>query len=176
MWMGPRDSNRYGVLCETHAVDVAIAVTQHQRDLRLMEQFFEQQTSERAVRAARWRAEDERYEAEKAALRQDRDGFVYYMRIGDRLKIGYSVDVRRRMRAYPPESKLLAVEPGDRDLERSRHQQFRASLTHGREWFTPTADLIEHIETVVSDHGEPPRSMAHHYGTKRQPMRLSRRP
>lgn len=169
------DSNRYGLLCETHAVDVAIAVTQHQRDLQRMTDFFEQQSTKRAIDWAHWRAEQEKYEAEKAALRKDRDGFVYYIQIGAHLKIGFSKDVRRRMRSYPPESKLLAIEPGDKDLERSRHRQFKASLTHGREWFTPTVDLIEHIETVVKQHGEPPRSMAHHYGTTRQPMRVSRK-
>lgn len=166
------DSNRYGVLCEVHAVDVAIAVLQHQKDLQATWSFFEQQTSARAVRVAEWRAEEANYEAEKAALRKDREGFVYYIQIGDQLKIGYSTDVRRRMRAYPPESKLLAIEPGDRGLERQRHQQFAGSLRNGREWFAPTADLLEHIDAVLAEHGEPPRRMAHHYRAKRQPMRV----
>jgi len=135
--------------------------------------FFEQQTTEQAVRLAHWRAEDEKYEAEKAALRQERDGFVYYIRIGERIKVGYSVDVKRRMRAYPPGSKLLAVEPGDRELEKARHRQFAGSRTDGREWFRPTQDLMELVQELVDVHGDPKR-FAHHYRRNEDPMRIRR--
>jgi hypothetical protein len=170
---GERIQDRYGVLCKTHAADIAIAVIQDQRDSHAVMQFFEQQTTERAVRAEAWRAEEERYEAEKAALRQDREGFVYYLRVGERMKIGYSADVKQRMRAYPPGSQLLAVEPGDRDLERQRHQQFAGSRTDGREWFRPTADILELIEEIVEAHGEPKR-FAHHYRRNEQPVKTRR--
>lgn len=166
-------SMRYGILCHVHAADVAIAVIQHEKSLNTVKRFFELQTTERAVRAAEWRAEEERYEAEKAALRQDREGFVYYLRVGERIKVGYSVDVKRRMRAYPPGSHLLAVEPGDRELECSRHQQFAGSRTDGREWFRPTPDLLELIDELVRTYGEPKR-FAHHYRSSRQPMRQVR--
>lgn len=154
-----------------HAADVAIAVIQHQADLNTVKDFFERQTTERAIRLAKWQAEDERYEAQKAALRQDRDGFVYYLKVGERIKVGYSVDVKRRMRAYPPGSELLAVEPGDRDLETQRHRQFAGSLLDGREWFRPTPDLLELVAEIVSVHGEPKR-FAHHYRRNQQPMRI----
>jgi hypothetical protein len=170
---GVKAQDRYGVLCSVHAVDVAIAVVKHQTDLRRFQQFFEEQTTERAVRAAKWKSEDERYEAEKAALRQDREGFVYYLRVGERIKIGYSVDVKRRMRAYPPGSQLLAVEPGDRDQERQRHQQFAGSRTDGREWFRPTADILELTQEIVATYGEPKR-FAHHFRKNQQPMRHAR--
>lgn len=165
--------NRYGVLCTTHAVDVAVAVIAHQSDLNRVQQFFEQQTTERAVRAAKWKAEDERYEAEKVALRQDREGFVYYLRVGERIKVGYSVDVKRRMRAYPPGSQLLAVEPGDRELETQRHRQFAGSRTDGREWFRPTPDILALAEEIVDTYGEPKR-FAHHYRKNEQPVRIRR--
>jgi hypothetical protein len=170
---GQRLPTRYGVLCRTHAVDVAIAVVRDQADHHRMQQFFEQQTTERAVRAAQWRAEDERHEAEKAALRQDREGFVYYLRVGERLKIGYSVDVKRRMRAYPPGSDLLAVEPGDRALETQRHRQFAGSRTDGREWFRPTPDILDLVGEIVGTYGEPKR-FAHHYRRNQQPVQVRR--
>lgn len=165
--------DRYGVLCRIHAVDVAIAVTQSEIDANIFKQFFERQSTEKAIRLARWRAEDERYEAEKAALRQDRAGFVYYLRVGERIKVGYSVDVKRRMRAYPPGCELLAVEPGDRDLETQRHQQFAGSLTDGREWFRPTPDLLELVTEIVKTYGEP-KQFAHHYRRKQEPVRIRR--
>jgi hypothetical protein len=120
-----------------------------------------------------WRAEDERHEAEKAALRQDREGFVYYLRVGERLKIGYSVDVKRRMRAYPPGSDLLAVEPGDRALETQRHRQFAGSRTDGREWFRPTPDILDLVGEIVGTYGEP-RRFAHHYRRNQQPVQVRR--
>jgi hypothetical protein len=106
-------------------------------------------------------------------FRGDMPGFVYYLRVGERIKVGYSVDVKRRMRQYPPGCTLLAVEPGDRDLERKRHQQFRGSLLDGREWFRPTPDLMELVDEVVSVHGEP-KQFAHHYRRKTEPVRIRR--
>lgn len=164
---------RYGVLCDIHAVDVAIAVCRHQADLHQFTQFFAQQSTRRAIRAEEWRREDQQYEAEKAALRQHNDGFVYYLRVGERIKVGYSVDVKRRMRAYPPGSQLLAVEPGSRDLERQRHQQFDGSRTDGREWFRPTPDLLELVAEIVAAYGEPKR-FAHHYRRNEAPVRVRR--
>ncbi|MDG3012161.1 GIY-YIG nuclease family protein [Rhodococcus sp. D2-41] len=82
-------------------------------------------------------------------------GEVYYARIGDRIKIGYSKDVRRRMRAYPPDTQLLAVHPGSKDTERQMHHRFAHCLADGREWFTPDTSLADHIESVVAEHGEP---------------------
>lgn len=167
----PIVQTRYGVLCHTHAVDVAIAVIQQQADHNRTAQFFSRMSTERAIRLEQWRREDEKYEAEKAALRKERDGFVYYIHIGERIKIGYSVDVKRRMRAYPPGSKLLAVEPGDRDLERKRHQQFAGSRTEGREWFQPTVDIMELVQELVDVYGEPKR-FAHHYRRNQSPTRV----
>jgi hypothetical protein len=165
--------DRYGVLCTTHAVDVAVAVIQHQASLKKIEWYFEQQSTEQAVRFSRWKTEEERYQAEKAALRQDRDGFVYYLHVGERIKIGYSVDVKRRMRDYPPGSELLAVEPGDRELETKRHRQFAGSRTDGREWFRPTPDILELVAEIVDVHGEP-RRFAHHFRRKQQPVQVRR--
>lgn len=162
---------RYGVLCEVHAVDVATAVIAHQRSLMMVEHFFAQQTTDAAIRYSKWKTEQDRHEAEKAAIRGDRDGFVYYIRVGERIKVGYSGDVKQRMRKYPPGSTLLAVEPGDRDVETQRHRQFAGSRSDGREWFRPTPDLMELIDELVSVHGDP-RRFAHHYRRNEQPLRV----
>ena len=161
------------MLCKTHALDVAAAVLREQQTAVMVEYIFEKQTTEQAVRLSEMRGARERYEVAKAELRQDRDGFVYYLRVGERIKIGYSVDVKRRMRDYPPGSELLAVEPGDRELETKRHQQFAGSRTDGREWFRPTADIFELVHEIVSVHGEPKR-FAHHYRRNTEPVKVRR--
>jgi hypothetical protein len=74
---------------------------------------------------------------------------VYYLRVGDHIKIGFSVDFLQRMRQYPPNAQLLAFEYGDRTLERSRHRQFWHALRFGQEWFAPSVDLLTHIERLA---------------------------
>ena len=73
---------------------------------------------------------------------------VYYVLVGEKVKIGYTANLTQRLRAYPPDAELLATEPGDKELERTRHQQFREYLTHGREWFAPGPALREHVESL----------------------------
>lgn len=73
---------------------------------------------------------------------------VYYLRVGNHIKIGYSINLSARMRGYPPDAEILAIEPGTAELEKSRHDQFRHQLRMGREWFAPSLDLIMHIEEL----------------------------
>lgn len=90
---------------------------------------------------------------EHAAAREDApeldtDEIIYYLRVGSLVKIGYTSCYWQRVRSYPPDAVLLACEPGDRALELERHHQFGASLARGREWFYPTAEVIEHINSL----------------------------
>lgn len=94
-------------------------------------------------------------------MRQEREsramspGWIYYVQVADRIKIGYTSDVASRIRSYPPEAKLLAVHPGTLALERDMHQQFKGSRAAGREWYYPHQDLLDHIADVVRQFGEP---------------------
>lgn len=73
---------------------------------------------------------------------------VYYVLVGKLIKIGYTTQLRKRMATYPPDRKILAIEDGGMNLEAQRLRQFRASLAHGKEWFRPTPDLIDHINRL----------------------------
>ena len=73
---------------------------------------------------------------------------VYYLRVGDRVKIGTSRNLEQRIRSYPPGSELLATEPGGFDVERKRCRQFTRYLVGGQEWFNPGPPLIEHINSL----------------------------
>lgn len=68
---------------------------------------------------------------------------VYYMRIGNRCKIGFSTNISTRLEAINPEE-LLATEPGGQAQETARHVQFRKLRTHG-EWFRYEDPLVEHV-------------------------------
>lgn len=74
----------------------------------------------------------------------DPDQMVYYMRFGDRVKIGYTTNLAKRRQAVPNDE-VLAIEPGTFRTEAVRHRQF-AELRITGEWFQYAEPLIGHIE------------------------------
>lgn len=162
---------RVGILCFDHADAVADAVLEQ----RVLEaDFLHHEVNHAAfdaAAAAEHRAQREQRRRDgDTAFRGNLPGFVYYLQVGEHIKVGYSVDVRQRMRAYPPGSVLLAVEPGSPDLERQRHREFAGSLLDGREWFRRDAPLQEHIDQIVMVHGDP-RRFRHSFRSHRGRMR-----
>lgn len=76
---------------------------------------------------------------------RDRSPVVYYIRFGDRVKIGTTTDLQTRLTAIPYDE-VLATEPGSYDLEKRRHVQLRASRIYAnREWFWLSDEVREHI-------------------------------
>ncbi len=84
------------------------------------------------------------------------EGTVYFLRSGGYIKIGWTSDLQRRMRAYPPDSELLASRPGTRKDEAALHKKFAHLRSHGREWFPLAPQIRDHIKTVTHEHGQPP--------------------
>jgi hypothetical protein len=73
---------------------------------------------------------------------------VYYLRNGDRVKIGTTANPRQRFAAIWHEE-VMAFERGDRRLERFRHEQFAADRLGGSEWFRLTPAIAEQAETLA---------------------------
>lgn len=84
--------------------------------------------------------------------RDDRKNVIYYIRFGNRVKIGTTKDLRTRL-ARLPYDELLAVEPGGYDVEASRHRQFQLHRVSG-DWFKPHADLVAHAARIRAQHTE----------------------
>jgi hypothetical protein len=83
---------------------------------------------------------------------------VYYVRVADRVKIGFSRNVYDRVASIPCDE-LLAVEPGGRPLEQMRHKQFAAlRIYRNREWFRHEGELRSHVEMLL-DHFGPPEKL-----------------
>lgn len=74
---------------------------------------------------------------------------VYYMRIGNRVKMGTSTNLRKRLAVINPEE-LLAYEAGGCDVERHRHVQFKHLRTHG-EWFRYEGSLMDHVAILKKE-------------------------
>lgn len=109
-------------------------------------------------------AKEQEMEARAAESRRHHPGWIYYILVGDRIKIGYSTDPKRRFRSYPPDSLLLAMHPGTKQLESEMHAKFAGSRAAGREWFLDTPELRDHIKDVLGQFGEPDRARYEHRG------------
>ena len=98
---------------------------------------------------------------------------VYYLKVGDLIKIGYSSNLRRRLVAYPPDSVLLAACPGTRDDEQAVHRELGSHLALNREWFHPSDDVLAKIASVLAEHGDPSAFIPMDEGPSRRESYLS---
>jgi len=81
------------------------------------------------------------------ALSPPRVDVVYYLRYGDRIKIGTSANPRQRI-ASLPHDEVLAFEPGDRSLEHRRHLQFAPHRIPRTEWFEANDELARLVRSL----------------------------
>lgn len=73
---------------------------------------------------------------------------VYYLRYGDRVKIGTTANPHQRFAAIWHDE-VLAFERGDRRLEQRRHAQFAADRFGGSEWFRLTPAIAEQADVLA---------------------------
>lgn len=133
-------------LCERHFTLVGISFLARRNPLS---------DPDRAARREAARADQETH-LEQRAERMKAQSVVYYVRIGDHVKIGYTINLRQRLGALRvDDDALLATEPGGRQLERERHLEFAPERVGKRENFNPSRRLLAHIEAVRERHGEP---------------------
>lgn len=81
---------------------------------------------------------------------RNRQGYVYIIQFGNRIKIGFSSDLARRLGSLPYDE-ILAIVPGTLDTEREFHKRFaslRCGTTTGREWFEADESIIQFAETL----------------------------
>ena len=71
---------------------------------------------------------------------------VYYLRFGDRVKIGTTTNMDNRLRDVPHDE-VLVMERGGHAMESLRHKQFASDRITG-EWFRMSDRLMRHIERL----------------------------
>lgn len=87
------------------------------------------------------------------------ESVVYYVRFADRIKIGTTFNLARRMTGVPHDT-VLATEPGGRELEQARHAEFaQHRISRRMEWFNSGADLLAHIQVLQTQYGIPPSNL-----------------
>ena len=85
-------------------------------------------------------------EQERRLLAHRHPPIVYYLRLANLVKIGFTTNLTKRLGVINPEE-VMATEPGDRKREQERHRQFAALHAHG-EWFRLEQPLVDHIEAI----------------------------
>lgn len=73
---------------------------------------------------------------------------IYYIQVGDLIKVGTTSNIKRRLANYPPNAVVLATETGSFMRETERVEQFAEYLAGRREWFHPGPKLMAHIEEL----------------------------
>jgi hypothetical protein len=81
---------------------------------------------------------------------------VYYLHHRGYVKIGYTSTIVARLRSLRAKrTDLIGWEPGDRALERQRHEQFAHARAEGDglgiEHYAMTPDLAAHLEQIRAD-------------------------
>lgn len=71
-------------------------------------------------------------------------GIVYFILFGNRIKIGWTQHLRRRITALPQEE-ILGIINGSMANEAHLHRYFRAHLVAGREWFEDCPEIRSYI-------------------------------
>lgn len=91
-----------------------------------------------------------RMESRPIDITADLRSCVYFVQVGDVIKIGASGNVKSRMASYPPHRKLLYVHycPDAWDLEKELHHRFREHLHSGKEWFKPAPEILALIKQM----------------------------
>lgn len=95
------------------------------------------------------------------------EGHVYFLLSDSVVKIGWTSDLDERMRAYSPGARILAVMPGTKADESRLHKKFGHLKTNRREWFAYSPQVMEEVERVVREHGDPPRELNEPVSTAR---------
>lgn len=151
-------SDRYGLpLCDTCAETIAERVdhinqTQREPSGPQQEKIWH---LEEQVRQLTLTIEALRRPLPAPAPEPPKQGTIYYLQVGPHIKLGWTANLHARMRKFPPNSKLLATHPGTRKDELKLHKRFAVWRSHGREWYPLVPVLLDHINRVVRDHGEP---------------------
>lgn len=83
------------------------------------------------------------------ARQRNLNGFIYFVRLGDKVKIGFSVNVKDRLESLqagsPEDLELLRIVQGDEESEYRYHKAF-AEHRYKREWFWLRGELAAWLE------------------------------
>lgn len=140
-----RDPERGLPLCKEHA----ILVWQEVQRFRTLPDVME--TAEQL--ATRHHAEAARFRSRR--VDQPDDGELYFVRINDLVKVGWTATLERRLKEYGAGAELLCHRPGTREDETLLHRKLTAVRAKGREWYHDGPVIQRHVTEVLEEFGQP---------------------
>lgn len=76
------------------------------------------------------------------------DGWIYYLLLDGKLKIGWTANLAQRLKSYPPHAVMVLDHPGTRADERDLHRSLAPSRIVGREWYSKTPEVEAALRRV----------------------------
>lgn len=100
---------------------------------------------------------ESRIHADEQALHMQRqDGDIYFVRIGDLVKVGWTRDLEKRLKQYGASAQLLVCYDATRDDETNLHRQLTPARAKGREWYHDGDVIQRFIDEALARYGRPP--------------------
>ncbi len=92
-------------------------------------------------------------EARRAGVRQER-GWIYFLELDEKIKVGWTSNLEKRLKNYPPHARIVIEYPATRADERDLHRTLKTERVAGRAEYRRRAD--EHAAEVAA---RPPNPM-----------------
>lgn len=83
------------------------------------------------------------------------NGDIYFIRLNDLIKVGWTRDLHQRVRSYGASAVLLANYPATRDDETNLHRQLTPARAKGREWYDDGPIVQSFIDQALAKFGQP---------------------
>lgn len=129
-----------GLVCTMHGVQIWA----HIESVRDKDGFHVAE----AVKRQQDQMERQAEENARALAATRAEGWIYFLALDDKIKVGWTANLDQRMKSYPPHSRLIVTYPASRADERDLHRTLRTSLIAGREWYERTSHVMSTIREV----------------------------
>lgn len=83
------------------------------------------------------------------------NGDIYFVRVGDLVKVGWTRNLWSRLKSYGASAELLVSYPATRQDETNLHRQLTPARAKGREWYEDGAVIAHFIDEALTKYGPP---------------------
>lgn len=139
--------SRHVYLCQEHALAVW-ATVQEMIDPDALREMAYRRVTPHEVR------HPELYEATPIS---EATGVVYFIRTGGLIKVGFTSDLDRRLKAYPPDAEVLAFYSASFAEEQRWHKLLTVHRAERREWYHPAREVMAAVEEAKARQTPEPR-------------------
>lgn len=143
-----RDPKLYVPLCFEHGLLAFDAMSRFSKDPGVIEALA-------TLHEIKGQREKAKKDAAKVAHLASTDGHIYFVQVGDLIKVGWTRILGVRLKQYGASAVLLAHYPARRDAEKYLHRNLKPALARGREWYHNEPIVQRYIAEVLAEHGPP---------------------